>query len=239
MEGAERAGLYVRVSSEDQAVNGESLAAQEERLRAYCVAKGWAVHRVYVDAGVSGRVSPLDRKGLAKALDDAKAKKFSNLAIVKLDRLTRSVADLLAMVKIFERHHIALVSLTESLDGASATGRLMLSILGSIAEWESGIIGERTAAVLRHKRKRLQVYGQTPLGFAREAGMLRPIEAELRTVRRVFELVDQKLPLLRIAETLQKEGRKTKMGGDWGSETVRKIRNNRDLYKPFMEASKT
>jgi site-specific DNA recombinase len=225
------------VSTDDQATNGVSLAAQEERLKAYCVARGWSVVRVYSDPGVSGRTAPMARKGLSRALDDAKAGRFDALCIFKLDRLTRSVSDLLMLVRSFERWKVTLVSLSESLDGASATGRLMLNILGSIAEWEAGIIGERTAAALRHKKKHLLPYGQTPLGFERREGLLKPNESELATVRRVFELLDGDLSLRGIAEKLQQEGRRTKAGGRWASETIRKLRDNRDLYRPHLEAT--
>src|SRR3990172_6662732 len=103
-----RAALYVRVSTEDQAVNGVSLEVQEERLRAYCVARDWQMVKVYADQGVSA--GHLDRPALRRLLDDAKARKFEPALIFKLDRLTRSVRDLGTLLDFFEKRDVGLAS---------------------------------------------------------------------------------------------------------------------------------
>ena len=83
------------------------------------------------------------------------------MAVVsKLDRLTRSVADLDTLMKLFERKGVALVSLQESLDATTATGRLMMNLLASVSQWEREVIGERTRDAMQHLKAQGQVYSR-------------------------------------------------------------------------------
>ena len=91
-----KAAAYVRVSTVEQAREGYSLAAQEQAVRAYCAAHGWELAEVYADAGVSGK-STEGRDGLARMLADAREGRFSRVVFWRLDRLGRSLRDLLAI----------------------------------------------------------------------------------------------------------------------------------------------
>ncbi len=226
-----KAALYLRVSTEDQATNGVSLAAQEERLRAYCTARDWQVHKIYTDDGASGKT--LDRPALARLMGDAKARRFEALCIYKLDRMTRSVHDLGTLVEFFDRRNIALVSLSESLDASTAAGRLLMNVLGSVAQWEREAIGERTAVALRYRRNHLKVYGETPFGFKRIGDRLESVERELAVVRRMHGLRRDGLTLRAIAEALNRDHIRTKKGKRWAAEQVRYILNNA-LYLPYL-----
>ena len=86
------AGLYIRVSTEDQAREGFSLPEQEKRLRAMCEFKGYEVYKVYEDAGISAKTGN-KRPAFDELLQDIKDKKCNTIVVLKLDRLTRSVAD--------------------------------------------------------------------------------------------------------------------------------------------------
>ncbi len=223
-----KTAIYCRTSTEDQ---GISMKDQEERLRAYCVSRGdWSVVKVYRDEA-SGK--SLNRPALAQLLEDAKAHRLDSLVILKLDRLTRSVRDLGNLIEFFEKQKVTWVSLTEAIDASSAAGRLMIHVLGSVAEWERGIIRERTSSALRFKKNHMQVYGHIPLGFARVGDSLAPEEKEMLTVRMIYHLRGQGLTLRAIAARLNKIHARTKKGGRWAPATVLTILNNK-IYAPYL-----
>lgn len=143
---------YVRVSTEEQAAGGLGLAAQRERISAYCHARGWQLAGIIEDAGVSG--SSLQRAGMERVRTIMRKKLAHAVVALKLDRLTRRVADLQELLEEAERTGVALVSVSETLDTSSAAGRLMVHVLGAIAQWERETIAERTAQALRVKRAR-------------------------------------------------------------------------------------
>jgi site-specific DNA recombinase len=225
-----KAGIYARVSTEDQAINGVSLKDQEERCKSYISARDWKLDGIYRDDGYSGR--SLTRPAMQKLLTHTKAKKFDALVILKLDRLTRSVADLGRLIETFERQKIALVSVTESLDSSTAGGRLVMNLLGSVSQWEREVIGERTRDALSYKRAHGLVYGPLPFGFAKSGNQLVPDEDEMRTVRRIFRLREHGRTLQAIADELNSNSVKTKTGKKWAAEQVRYLLAN-DLYSRF------
>ncbi len=158
---------YVRVSTEDQVINGVSLAAQEERVRAYCTAKGWNVIDVVRDEGESAK--SIDRPGLQKILHQKHRNGYGADAVVvlKLDRLTRNVSDLHTILDWCQDNDVALVAVEESLDATTAAGRLMLNILTSVSQWEREAIGERTRTALRHLKSQNKRYsGEAPYGYS-------------------------------------------------------------------------
>ena len=139
---------YVRVSTEDQAREGVSLAAQEAELRAYCLVKDWTLVEVIRDAGQSAK--SLKRTGLERLLTLVRAGEVQAVVVYKLDRLTRSVVDLGQLVTLFAKTGVPLVSLQESLDATTATGELMMNLLVSVSQWERKVIGERTRDAMQH-----------------------------------------------------------------------------------------
>jgi site-specific DNA recombinase len=82
------------------------------------------------------------------------------------------------LLDLFNKHGVALVSISETLDSSSAAGRLVVSMLGVVAQWEREAIGERTATALQHKRKNLVAYGKTPFGYRRSGSQLVPHDGE-------------------------------------------------------------
>jgi site-specific DNA recombinase len=143
---------YVRVSSEEQAASGLSLEAQRERIRAYCVARGWELADIVTDAGWSA--STLERPGMELVRKLMAEKLVDAVVAVKLDRLTRSVRDLHELLSLSTDTGVGLVSVTENMDTTSAAGRLMLNMLAAMAEWEREVIAERTVAALAVKKAR-------------------------------------------------------------------------------------
>jgi site-specific DNA recombinase len=150
---------YVRVSTEDQARDGVSMGAQQAKLEAYCLVKDWTLRHVIRDEGYSAK--HLKRPGLEELLSLVTSRQVAAVIVYKLDRLTRSVSDLDKLVRLFDRHDIALVSLQESLDATTATGRLMMNLLASVSQWEREVIGERTRDALQHLKAQGQRYCHT------------------------------------------------------------------------------
>ncbi len=234
LEVIRQAALYARVSKEELITKGMSLADQEKRLRGFCISRDWPVIELYRDDGASGKT--LDRPALQQLKDDAEVKRFDAVCVLKLDRLTRSVRDLGNLLDFFEKHSIALISLNESFDATTAAGKLMMNLLGSVAQWEREAISERTISALRYRRNEGLVYsGQIPYGFVR-VGMtkrLEPVERELAVVKRIYVLRAEGHTLRAIADALNTDRIKTKKGRTWAPEQIRYMLGN-ELYVPYL-----
>lgn len=153
---------YVRVSTEEQAKEGVSLDVQEARIRSYCEAKDWELVRLYRDEGESGK--DLKRRGIQSLLEDLKGNAVDVVVVLKLDRLTRSIRDLGNLIEdLFDG--VSLASVEESLDSSTANGRMVVNLLGTVAQWEREIIGERTKAALDYKADQGEWCGRIPYGF--------------------------------------------------------------------------
>ena len=200
--------------------------AQRERLRAYAVALELELVAVHEDAGVSA--GTLNRPGLQAALALLDSGRASGLVVVKLDRLTRSVTDLGTLLREhFQKRH-DLLSVSDSIDTRSATGRLMLNLLTSVTAWEREQGGERTRAALMELKAQRRCYGEIPVEL-RDSGKLdadgRRIlvnsAAGAATLARARALRAAGESLRDVAATLASEGRRTAKGGRWAAETVR------------------
>ena len=167
---------YVRVSTQEQADEGVSLAAQEARIGAYCVARGWDAPEVICDAGKSAK--SLKRPGMAKVLGGIRDGSIERVVVLKFDRLTRSTRDLPDIIDDCAKHDVALVSITEVLDTSTAMGRAMIAFQGVISQLQREQIGENTAEALAHMRQRRTAYGRTPFGFVRVDKALIPEPTE-------------------------------------------------------------
>jgi DNA invertase Pin-like site-specific DNA recombinase len=219
---------YIRVSTEQQAGEGVSLDAQRTKLHAYAVAMDLDLVAVFEDAGLSAKT--LARPGLQAALamlDDGKA---SGLVVVKLDRLTRSVRDLGELVDRYFASRFSLLSLSDSIDTRTASGRLVLHVLGAVSQWEREATAERTRDALAQLRADGVRLGAEPLGWRRgdtvDASGHRSCEEvppETATIRRLLELQQQGLSVREIAAAVDAEGLQTKRGGRWHPTTVHRI----------------
>jgi DNA invertase Pin-like site-specific DNA recombinase len=141
---------YVRVSTDRQAEQGVSLEAQEAKIRAMATVQGADLDEVIVDGGESAK--SLNGPGLQRLLALINAGKVQAVIVAKLDRLARSVKDLCGLLELFEKRKVALISVAESLDTGSAAGRLVITIMAAVSQWEREAIGERTRDALTHKR---------------------------------------------------------------------------------------
>ncbi|WP_313490544.1 recombinase family protein [Exiguobacterium sp.] len=136
-----RVSLYIPVSTEEQAAEGYSISWQRERLKAFCVVQNWETIKFYVDEGISGRST--ERPALMKMMKDMENGLIDVLLVYRLDRLTRSVRDLHNILDFLEKHNCQFRSATEIYDTSTAMGRMFITIVAAIAEWESANLGER------------------------------------------------------------------------------------------------
>ena len=210
-----KAIAYIRVSTEKQADFGVSLDAQSEKVRAMAVVQGAELVDVIVDAGESAK--SLNRPGMTRLLAMVDAGTVDTVIISKLDRLTRSVADLAELLKRFERRGVSLVSVADSLDTRSAAGRLVLNIMVSVSQWEREAIGERTRDAMHHKRANGERVGTVPFGFrvAADGLHLEVDAAEQDILARIRELKTAGFTTRRIADELNRQGFTTRRGTAW------------------------
>ena len=215
---------YVRVSTSDQADKGVSLAAQRQRLKAYCEAHGLALLRVEEDAGLSARRTT-NRPALQRALKALAKGEASGLVAVKLDRLSRTTRDVLDLVSRAEKEGWALHSIDERLDTGSPQGRFVVTVLGALAQLEREQAGERTRVALAELRRQgRRVSGRPPFGFRFEGGRVVEVEAEQRILTRMRRLSGRGAGSYRIASVLNSEGiPNPRTGAPWFWGTVRVI----------------
>lgn len=183
---------YVRVSTDEQANSGVSLAAQREKCELYARLHGLTLVEHIEDAGQSAK--SLDRPGLQRALKMLRSGEADALLIVKLDRLTRSVRDLGTLLDThFQPGAATLMSVHDQIDTSTAAGRMVLNILTSVAQWEREAIGERTAAALAHKRSNgSKTGGHRPFGALKPGpdGLLYPDPVEVAAYHEIIRLTN-------------------------------------------------
>lgn len=136
-----KTAIYTRVSTEDQVREGTSLEVQREFLVNYSKSNSYEVYNIYVDDGYSGYTR--ERPALKKLLRDAKLKKFNMIIVYKIDRFARNNRLLLNLVEDLNNIGLGFKSATEAFDTVSAAGKLALSMLGTVAQFERDRIIER------------------------------------------------------------------------------------------------
>ncbi len=156
-----RVALYARVPR-----SGQTVEPQLHALRSYTTARGWEAVE-YVDGGVSGAKDR--RPALDRLLADARRRRFDVVAVVKLDRLARSVRHLTALGADLEALGVGLVVLDQAIDTTTPSGRLLFNVLGAIAEFERDLIRERVAAGLASAKRRGAKLGR-PRALSEEDG---------------------------------------------------------------------
>jgi DNA invertase Pin-like site-specific DNA recombinase len=216
---------YTRVSTDEQADKGQSLAAQRAKVDAYCKLYDLELVDVIEDAGQSGKT--LKRDGLQQALAMLRKGKAAGLVIAKLDRLTRSVIDGGALIAAYfgEKKGYELLSVNDHIDTRTAAGRLVLNVLLSVSQWEREAIGERTRDALQHKIANGERCGKVRFGYdlAPDGKMLVPNPAEQAAIELISKLRAAGKSLRGIAAELNRRGIGTKQGGQWLFTTVKGI----------------
>jgi len=223
-------GIYVRVSTDEQAREGYSIRAQQEKLKAYATLKEWHIYGIYVDEGISGK--DIDgRPEIKRLITDIESGKVTNVLVFKIDRLTRSTKNLIELMDLFNTHDCAFNSLSESIDTSTASGRMFLKIVGIFAEFERENLAERIRLGFERKAKEgytLATYRQA-YGYNRAKGnkLLEVNETEAEIVKRIFDMyLNNDCTYYKIAHILSAQNAPTKTGKQWATTTVRTILKN-------------
>jgi site-specific DNA recombinase len=220
-----RAALYARVSTEDQAKEGFSIAAQVKRLNAYCKARGWTVAGEYVDEGHSGR--SIERPAYKSMMSEID--KWDVLVVLKMDRIHRNSVNFTLMMNLLKDSGKEFNSMQESFDTTTAMGRFVMDIIQRIAQLESEQIGERVKVGMTQKAKKGKgLLGfPAPYGYSWEGHDLVLVPEEAEVVRQIFREYQDCCPLSQIAARLTFQQVPTKHMARWEKGTIHSILTNR------------
>lgn len=228
-----KVAAYIRVSTEEQVKEGYSISAQKHRLEAYALSQGWEVVQFYVDEGISAK--DLNRPELQRMIKNLEDGLFDCVLVYRLDRLTRSVLDLYKLLNIFEKHDIKFKSSTEVYDTTTAIGRMFITIVAALAQWERENLGERVRMGMQEKaRGGKWVINRPPFGYDRIEDGLEINEAEASIVRKIYDMyLTGKYGVGKIARILNDQGLKTKSNSNWNHGSVNYVLTN-PLYVGTM-----
>ncbi len=232
------AGIYIRVSTEDQAREGFSLGEQEEKLKQLCDYKGYEVYKVYCDAGISAKDME-HRPKFQEMLKDMKDGKINYIVAYKLDRVTRSVRDLEELISQLEKYNTYLVCDRDDVNTSTANGRFFVRMLTVLSQLEIEIVSERTKFGLNGAIKSGHLPGQVALGFKKDGNRKTIIDpATAPIIKRVFDLYLQGKTFLQISNIFN--GEKV-LNKNWKDTHIERIINNRlymgdyEMYKRLKE----
>ena len=180
-------GIYIRVSTEDQAREGFSLPEQEKRLRAMCEYKGYEIYKIYKDAGISAKTGNT-RPAFEELLQDIRDKKCNTIVVLKLDRLTRSVFDWEKIIRFLEENNAYLDCANDDINTTNANGKMISRILTCVSQNEIERTSERTKVGLADAIKAGNIPARAPLGYKHENKKLVPDPLTKDIVIRIYNL---------------------------------------------------
>ncbi len=214
---------YIRVSTEEQADKGNSLFEQQERLQAYARAMGWDNPELFIDDGASAK--DINRKQLTLMLERIKEDPDGGTVITtKLDRLSRKLFDILSLVDYFGKYNFKYVSQSEGFDTATPAGRLVMQMLGMVAEFERERISERVQDNMRSiARNTSKVISRPCFGYDVVDKVMLPNLEESLLVKQMYAWALLGEGSRAIAGRMNALGVKTKEGNVWHDKVVREL----------------
>lgn len=221
-----RVGIYVRVSTLDQAEEGYSIDEQIDKLKKFCELKDWQVFDCYKDAGFTG--ANINRPGLSKLINDVKLKKIDTVLVYKLDRLSRSQKDTLYLIEdVFGANDVSFVSLNENFDTATPFGKAMIGILAVFAQLEREQIKERMTMgkIGRAKSGKSMSWTWAPFGYKHKDDTFEIVEIEAQIVKRIFMDYLSGISISKLKDHLNDEGHIAK-DIPWSYRTIRQTLDN-------------
>ena len=226
-----RCAIYTRKSHEDGLEQDfNSLDAQRESAEAYIQsqkANGWrCLSDRYDDGGFSG--GNTNRPALQRLMTDIKAGKIDIVVVYKIDRLSRSICDFADLSKDFEKYGVSFVSVTQEINTTTSSGRMMLNILMTFAQYEREVIAERIRDKMSASRKKGKwVGGSVAMGYKAENKNLIIEPAEAEVVKQIFtRFLETGSPRM-IVEELNEAGNFRRDGKQWNLSHIYRILSNR------------
>ncbi|MEE9131761.1 MAG: recombinase family protein [Phycisphaerales bacterium] len=213
---------YTRVSPRDQAASSVSLVSQRMKIEAYATMHDLDLVEVIEDAGYSAK--SLDRPGMTNLLRLIRSRKVGVVVVAKLDRITRSVRDLGELIDLFQRSGVEFASVADHIDTSTASGRLVLNVMGSVSQWEREAIGERTSealAVMRSNGRRISRHA--PYGYMLNGQGWVEDEHEQRAIALMRQLRADGLSLRQIAAELERQGHHSRSGRRLSAQTIANV----------------
>ena len=220
------AGIYIRVSTFDQAREGFSLREQEERLKEFCKFKRYNIYKVYQDAGISAKNDK--RPAYQEMIEDVKKGNINVIVALKLDRLTRSVYDIEKLMKFVNYYECDIDCMADESNTTTSNGRMVMRIMTSVSQNEIEKCSERTKFGMAGAIKNGHIPNRTGLGFKRENKKLVPDPLTKDIIVRIFDLYLEGKSHQAIANIYNKE--KVLGKTNWYDSTIQKILSN-ELYK--------
>ena len=229
-------GLYLRISTEDQAREGFSLPEQKERLEAYCKFKGFVIKDYYTDAGISAKTGNY-RPEFERLKEDIKSKKINTIIALKQDRITRSIFDWEELMRFLEENDAYLDCVNDDINTTNANGKMVSRILMSVSQQEIERTSERTKVGLAGAIKQGHIPHQAPLGYKHENKKLVIDHLTKDVVIRIFELYHKGMSYQKISTLFNKEQVLGKT--NWRDSSIVAILEN-EIYKgDFVHGKRT
>ena len=229
-------GLYMRVSTEDQAREGFSLPEQKERLEAYCKFKGFVIKDYYTDVGISAKTGNY-RPEFERLKEDIKSKKINTIIALKQDRITRSIFDWEELMRFLEENDAYLDCVNDDINTTNANGKMVSRILMSVSQQEIERTSERTKVGLAGAIKQGHIPHQAPLGYKHENKKLVIDHLTKDVVIRIFELYHKGMSYQKISTLFNKEQVLGKT--NWRDSSIVAILEN-EIYKgDFVHGKRT
>ena len=229
-------GLYMRVSTEDQAREGFSLPERKERLEAYCKFKGFVIKDYYTDAGISAKTGNY-RPEFERLKEDIKSKKINTIIALKQDRITRSIFDWEELMRFLEENDAYLDCVNDDINTTNANGKMVSRILMSVSQQEIERTSERTKVGLAGAIKQGHIPHQAPLGYKHENKKLVIDHLTKDVVIRIFELYHKGMSYQKISTLFNKEQVLGKT--NWRDSSIVAILEN-EIYKgDFVHGKRT
>lgn len=228
------AGLYPRVSTEDQSRFGHSLDEQEDRLKKLCEFKDYEIYKVYREEGVSAKDT--NRPKFKEMIQDMKDGKINKIIVYKLDRLTRSIQDLENICKMLEEYNCDLESVAEEINTGNANGKFFIRMLTILAQLEIERTSERTKFGLIGAAKKGHISGQPALGYTKKDKSKKLVINELESdvVKIIFSMYLEGSSVCHICDVFNEEN---VLNRHWATTTVDKILSNK-IYIGSIEHGK-
>ena len=235
-EEKKKCGLYMRVSTEDQAREGFSLPEQKERLEAFCKFKGYEIVDYYQDAGISAKTGNY-RPEFERLKEDIKSKKINTIVSLKLDRITRSIYDWENLITFLDENNAYLDCANDEINTTTANGKMISRLLMSVSQNEIERTSERTKIGLAGAIKKGHIPHVAPLGYKHENKTLVIDYSTKDVVVRIFELYSEGYSYQKISNLFNEE--KVLGKDNWRDSTIQTILEN-EIYKgDFVHGKRT